>query len=122
MRKTDSPANGIGVGGAGAILTHLDVPASNGVIQYISLPLINPCLHEYHSVLQWIHTEMWYSPTPSSLVTAPTCCVLDRAVPIDLLYYFLLISLICVLKIIIGNKGLKYKQLIDYCCAARSAL
>lgn len=33
---------GILVGKEGAVITHLDIPASNGVVHYVSLPLVNP--------------------------------------------------------------------------------
>lgn len=40
------PVGGIAVGkGDDNVITHLDIPASNGVIHYISLPLVNPCLN-----------------------------------------------------------------------------
>lgn len=42
--SVDMLDNGIGVGGAGSVITHLDVPANNGVVHYISLPLIHPWL------------------------------------------------------------------------------
>ena len=33
---------GIAIGNTGSIITHLDVPACNGVIHYLSLPLVHP--------------------------------------------------------------------------------
>ena len=36
--------NGIGIGKTGSMITKPDVPASNGVIQYLSLPLIEPSI------------------------------------------------------------------------------
>ena len=36
---------GIAIGKTGSVITHLDVPASNGVIHYLSLPLVNPKLN-----------------------------------------------------------------------------
>ncbi|XP_019862958.1 PREDICTED: uncharacterized protein LOC109591737 [Amphimedon queenslandica] len=39
--------DGIAVGGGDNdnLITHLDIPASNGVVHYISMPLVNPCLN-----------------------------------------------------------------------------
>ena len=41
------PEEGIAVGGGDNdnLITHLDIPASNGVVHYISMPLVNPCLN-----------------------------------------------------------------------------
>ena len=36
---------GIAIGKTGSVITHLDVPASNGVMHYLSLPLVNPKLN-----------------------------------------------------------------------------
>ena len=69
--SVDSPPNGIGVGGAGAILTHLDVPASNGVIHYISLPLINPCLNITQSCSGFIQKRGIVPPPPPLLPPPP---------------------------------------------------
>ena len=42
IKETD---DGIAVGKTGSVITQLDIPASNGVIHHISLPLVHPKLN-----------------------------------------------------------------------------
>ena len=61
---------GIAVGKTGAVITHLDIAASNGVVHYISLPLVNPWLN-LPSLCADFPSKKSFLPPPPPLVYPP---------------------------------------------------